>query len=382
MVPMAPFYFPLVYTTTNTPTGNAFGGQPPIIGLFDWRPKDIDEAARRRRVRRQRQDLVLHADGARAEPGLHEPDQRRLLARRRRPPAARRRSPARTRTTPRRTGRKPTTAGATPPSSSSPGPATRRPGSSSTCSTATRTTCPDAGVSIVDNAPLHVINLTGVEQQVPDLEHEQHERGRTTTSSRSAARSTTRRTPAANAGRRAGHGGPAEPRRHHGRVPDGADGRARRARPVTVLYVQKILDGDDTGATALPAAAAVHRRRPFSGKTNHDISNVRLATTTDGVNFTDLGIVQRPQRPDDGRLQRDALDQPARHAARHQRRRQRVGPVLLRRQLPRRRLRRVPLHRLRRVDRQDALDRLQRHQPPDRVDQHDHARPTRRAARR
>ncbi len=25
-------------------TGNAFGGQPPIIGLFDWRPKDIDEA--------------------------------------------------------------------------------------------------------------------------------------------------------------------------------------------------------------------------------------------------------------------------------------------------------------------------------------------------
>ena len=44
MVPMAPFYFPLVYNTTNTPTGNAFGGQPPIIGLFDWRPKDIDEA--------------------------------------------------------------------------------------------------------------------------------------------------------------------------------------------------------------------------------------------------------------------------------------------------------------------------------------------------
>src|ERR1700733_1496730 len=44
MVPMAPFYFPLVYNTTNTTAGNAFGGQPPIIGLFDWRPKDIDEA--------------------------------------------------------------------------------------------------------------------------------------------------------------------------------------------------------------------------------------------------------------------------------------------------------------------------------------------------
>ena len=42
MVPMAPFYFPLVYNTTNTTVGNAFGGKPPIIGLFDWRPKDID----------------------------------------------------------------------------------------------------------------------------------------------------------------------------------------------------------------------------------------------------------------------------------------------------------------------------------------------------
>src|SRR5262249_47272480 len=44
MVAMAPFYFPMVYATVNTPTDNAFGGQPPIIGLFDWRPKDIDEA--------------------------------------------------------------------------------------------------------------------------------------------------------------------------------------------------------------------------------------------------------------------------------------------------------------------------------------------------
>ena len=31
--------------------------------------------------------------------------------------------------------------------------------------------------------------------------------------------------------------------------------------PVTVLYVQKILNGDDTGATALPDGAAVHARR-------------------------------------------------------------------------------------------------------------------------
>jgi hypothetical protein len=56
---------------------------------------------------------------------------------------------------------------------------------------------------------------------------------------------------------------------------------------VTVMYVQKILNGD---VTAMPAANQCNRA-PFSGKTNHDISNVRLATTTDGVNFTDMGIV-------------------------------------------------------------------------------------------
>ena len=54
--------------------------------------------------------------------------------------------------------------------------------------------------------------------------------------------------------------------------------------------MQKILDGDNTGTTAFPAAQHCNAA-PFSGKTNHDISNVRLATTTDGVHFTDLGIV-------------------------------------------------------------------------------------------
>ena len=45
MVPLTPAYFPLVYNSKNTPTGNVTfgGGQPPIIGLFDWRPKDNDE---------------------------------------------------------------------------------------------------------------------------------------------------------------------------------------------------------------------------------------------------------------------------------------------------------------------------------------------------
>ena len=157
MVPMAPFYFPLVYTTAVTTTGNAFGGQPPIVGLFDWRPKDIDEARRRGRVRRQRHDLVLHADGARAEPGLHQPDQRRLLGRARRTPGARPRSQHQRELRRRSTGRPPTTAGATRRSSSSRARATRRPGSSSTCSTATPRTSTGTTTPVVDNAPLHVI---------------------------------------------------------------------------------------------------------------------------------------------------------------------------------------------------------------------------------
>jgi hypothetical protein len=55
--------------------------------------------------------------------------------------------------------------------------------------------------------------------------------------------------------------------------------------------VQKILNGDDTPPTALPAAQRCNNA-PVSGKTNDDISNVRLATTTDGLHFTDLGVVQ------------------------------------------------------------------------------------------
>jgi hypothetical protein len=34
----------VVHGDWHTTVGNAFGGKSPIIGLFDWRPKDIDEA--------------------------------------------------------------------------------------------------------------------------------------------------------------------------------------------------------------------------------------------------------------------------------------------------------------------------------------------------
>ena len=141
--------------------------------------------------------------------------------------------------------------------------------------------------------------------------------------------------------------------------------------PVTVLYVQKILNGDDTGATTLPAAQQC-TKAPFSGKTNHDISNVRLATTTDGINFTDLGVVSGLNDPTtvdyngtrwisprgtlidirgDGSVWGlyfsggNCLDGDS--DAFHY-----IGYA--------------------ESTDTDALDRLQRHQPPDRVDQHDH----------
>jgi hypothetical protein len=62
-------------------------------------------------------------------------------------------------------------------------------------------------------------------------------------------------------------------------------------KPTTVIYVQKILNGDNTGSTRM-AAANQCKAAPVSGKINHDISNVRLAETMDGINFTDKGIVK------------------------------------------------------------------------------------------
>jgi hypothetical protein len=61
-------------------------------------------------------------------------------------------------------------------------------------------------------------------------------------------------------------------------------------KPTTVMYVQKVLNGNNPGSTAMPVANQC-TRAPFSGNTNHDISNLRLATTTDGINFTDAGVV-------------------------------------------------------------------------------------------
>jgi len=57
--------------------------------------------------------------------------------------------------------------------------------------------------------------------------------------------------------------------------------------PIPVLCFPKILNGD-----LLPNDVGTRcKNAPLSGKNNDDLSNLRLATTTDGITFTALGIV-------------------------------------------------------------------------------------------
>jgi hypothetical protein len=64
--------------------------------------------------------------------------------------------------------------------------------------------------------------------------------------------------------------------------PDGIFAVVPGAQPTTVLYLQKQLQGD----VSFPAA------QQCPGKSaNHDVVTVRLASTVDGVSFTDLGAV-------------------------------------------------------------------------------------------
>jgi hypothetical protein len=278
MVPVAPFYFPLVYWTTNTSTGNAFGGQPPIIGLFDWRPKDIDEAV----VAAESDDngrtwyfmqtvLELFPDTTNPISGGYAPTS--------------------------------TDTGCPPAITDTNASTTAANGSTADdgWGHATILQLPGAGNAktgqflylldrntngIVDVAPLHVINLTGSTNKFPIWNTNSTAVGANDIKSiASALTNTTGSTTPVVVQQTAGLLNPDGIMAVFPTAPTAAAGS-----PVTVLYVQKILDGDDTGATTLPAAQQCNKA-PFSGKTNHDISNVRLATTTDGINFTDLGVV-------------------------------------------------------------------------------------------
>jgi hypothetical protein len=75
--------------------------------------------------------------------------------------------------------------------------------------------------------------------------------------------------------------------------PDGILAVVPGAYPVKVLYVQKQVEGDYTFPMAQQCnnPPVVPPYYPYSLSANHDISTVRLATTTNGVAFTDLGPV-------------------------------------------------------------------------------------------
>ncbi len=88
--------------------------------------------------------------------------------------------------------------------------------------------------------------------------------------------------------------------------PDGILGIVPGSHPLTIIYEQKILNGDNTAPTALPAAqqcntawANYYATNPFGTAVNDDITYLRLASTTDGINFKDLGILQGLNDPTD-----------------------------------------------------------------------------------
>ena len=285
MVPMAPFYFPLVYTTTLTTTGNAFGGSTPIIGLFDWRPKDIDEAL----VVAESDDngrtwyfmqtvLELNPDYTNPISGGYSATATNTGC-----PAA-------------ITGTNANTASASGSIADDgwghaaiiqlPGVGNAKTGQFLYMLDRNPNPIPSTSTPIIDNAPLHVINLTNASNKFPIWNTNGAGAGANDIKSITSAVSNT-----------AGSATPVLVKNTVGLLnPDGIMAvfptapTAAAGSPVTVLYVQKIVGGDNTGATALPAAQQC-AKAPFSGKTNHDISNVRLATTTDGITFTDLGVV-------------------------------------------------------------------------------------------
>ncbi len=73
-------------------------------------------------------------------------------------------------------------------------------------------------------------------------------------------------------------------------APDGIIAEVPGSSPKTILYLQKILNGDKTAPTALPVAQQCGPPRVFNEPAaSHDISIPRMASTEDGINFTDLG---------------------------------------------------------------------------------------------
>jgi hypothetical protein len=88
--------------------------------------------------------------------------------------------------------------------------------------------------------------------------------------------------------------------------PDGILGVVPGSWPLKIIYEQKILNGDNTGSTALPASqqcntfwANYYATNPFGTAVNDDITYLRLAETTDGVTFKDDGPLKGLNDPTD-----------------------------------------------------------------------------------
>jgi hypothetical protein len=291
MVPLTPAYFPLTYFTANTPSGNAFGGKAPIIGLFDWRPKDIDESVLAAESDDDGQTWYFMQNVLELDPDFTNP----------------------------------ISGGFSPTSTNTGCPATvndtnanfvsangsqdddgwghaaivQLPGPSKLNQflyllDRNTNNIPGTSTEIVDGAPLWVISLNtstangGSSNKFPIWNTNFTAPGNNDMKS---IASVLNQTPDS--------GAPIEVTQTVGLTdPDGimavfptpAPVVNTAGTPVTVLWVQKILNGDNTGSTALPVSQQC-TKAPFSGKTNHDIATVRLATTVDGIHFNDLGPV-------------------------------------------------------------------------------------------
>lgn len=75
--------------------------------------------------------------------------------------------------------------------------------------------------------------------------------------------------------------------------PDGILAVVPNTYPVKVLYIQKQIEGDYSFPMSQQCddPPVVSPYYPYSLSANHDVATVRLATTTNGINFTDLGPV-------------------------------------------------------------------------------------------
>jgi hypothetical protein len=295
MEPLTPAYFPLVFNSANTTSDNAFGGKAPILGLFDWRPKDIDEGL----LAAESDDngktwffmqLVLELN----------PDYTNPISGGFSSTATSTGCPANVNSTNANfvsaNGSQADDGWGHAAIIQLPGVGNVKTGQLLYMLDRNTNNIPGTSTEIVDGSPLWVISLGAVtgapgggsSPKFPIWNTNFTEANNSNNDIKSIS-STLNQTPDS--------GSPISVQQTVGLTdPDGimavfpTSPTAAAGSPVTVLWVQKILNGDNTGSTALPVAQQC-TAAPFSGKVNHDIATVRRATTTDGVHFTDLGAV-------------------------------------------------------------------------------------------